>query len=114
DQLAAREPPKQTKLASLEPGIESGRRVGDCDAGAGCAYTNTIAWRTPPTPLPTERDPRAVFERLFGTSGSTDKAARLGRIERDRSILDYVNGEAHGLEKIIEPQDRVKLAEYLD
>lgn len=114
DQIAARELSKQTQLASLELGIESSTMVGDCDAGASCAYTNTIAWRTPTTPLPTERDPRAVFERLFGTSGSTHKAARLARIQRDRSILDYVNAEARGLEKIIEPPDRVKLAEYLD
>ena len=68
--------------------------LGSCDGGASCAYTNTIAWRTPTTPLPIENDPRAVFERLFGTSGSTDRggAARAHR-SRDRSILDFVGGE---------------------
>ena len=50
--------------------------------------TNTISWRTPTTPLPIENDPRAVFERMFGASGSTDRAARLARMKRDRSILD--------------------------
>ena len=54
--------------------------LGSCDGGSSCAYTNTIAWRTPTTPLPIENDPRAVFERLFGTSGSTDRAARLARM----------------------------------
>ena len=72
DQIAAAEFAKQTQLASLELGIESNAMLGACDGGASCAYTNTIAWRTPTTPLPIENDPRAVFERLFGTSGSTD------------------------------------------
>ena len=44
-----------------------------CDAGYSCAYANTLAWRTPTTPLPMENDPRAVFERLFGDSDSTDR-----------------------------------------
>ena len=48
------------------------RRPGACDVGFACAYTNTISWLGPATPLPTENNPRAVFERLFGDSGSTD------------------------------------------
>ena len=79
DQLAAQELGKATEIASLELGIESNAMLGSCDGGASCAYTNTIAWRTPTTPLPPENDPRAVFERLFGTSGSTDQAARVDR-----------------------------------
>ena len=70
-----------TAGTSLELGIESNAMLGNCDGGASCAYTNTIAWRTPTTPLPIENDPRAVFERLFGTSGSTDPAARLARMQ---------------------------------
>src|SRR5258708_4453707 len=89
DQIAAREMEKETQLASLELGIESNAMLGSCDGGSSCAYTNTIAWRTPTTPLPIENDPRAVFERLFGTSGSTDSAVRLARMKRDRSILGF-------------------------
>ncbi|HEX6897653.1 MAG TPA: DUF1552 domain-containing protein [Bryobacteraceae bacterium] len=114
DQIAARQFAKETQLASLELGIESNAMVGNCDGGASCAYTNTIAWSTPTTPLPIENDPRAVFERLFGTSGSTDPAARMARIRRDQSILDFVSGEIGGLEKIIGPRDKTKLNEYLD
>jgi hypothetical protein len=114
DQIAALELSKQTQLASLELGIESNAMLGACDGGSSCAYTNTIAWRNPTTPLPIENDPRAVFERLFGTSGSTDKAARLARMQRDKSILDFVGSEAGSLEKLIGPQDKVKLTEYFD
>ena len=114
DQIVARELSKETQLASLELGIESNAMLGNCDGGASCAYTNTIAWRTPTTPLPIENDPRAVFERLFGTTGSTDPEARMARLRRDRSILDLVGDELRGLERDIGPGDRVKLDEYLD
>ena len=114
DQIAARELSKETQLASLELGIESNAMLGNCDGGASCAYTNTIAWRTPTTPLPIENDPRAVFERLFGTTGSTDPEARMARLRRDRSILDLVGDELRVLERDIGAGDRVKLDEYLD
>src|SRR5215813_9513501 len=103
DQIAAKQFSKETQLASLELGIESNAMLGSCDGGASCAYTNTVAWRTPTTPLPIENDPRAVFERLFGTTGSTDRGARMARIKRDRSILDFVSGEAASLGRVIGP-----------
>ena len=40
--------------------------------------------------MPMEDNPRAVFERLFGDSDTTDPAARLARIQENRSILDSV------------------------
>src|SRR5712664_1969634 len=101
DQIAARQMEKETQLASIELGIESNAMLGACDGGASCAYTNTIAWRTETTPLPIENDPRAVFERLFGTTGSTDSRARMARIQQDRSILDFVNQQISGLQRII-------------
>jgi hypothetical protein len=114
DQVAAKELSKQTQLVSLELGIESNAMVGTCDGGASCAYTNTIAWRNTTTPLPIENDPRAVFERLFGTSGSTDRNARMARARRDKSILDFVSGEIGNIEKSLGPQDNAKIEEYLD
>jgi len=114
DQVAARELGKHTQLTSLELGIESNAMLGTCDGGSSCAYTNTIAWRTPTTPLPVERDPRAVFERLFGTSGSTDPAARLARLDRDQTIIDAVAVELDRLQRRLGPGDRVKMSEYID
>ena len=113
DQLAAQELGTATEIASLELAIESNAMLGSCDGGASCAYTNTIAWRTPTTPLPPENDPRAVFERLFGTSGTTDPATRLDRMHRDRSVLDVVNESLGQLERRIGRADRTKLDEYL-
>src|SRR6476660_2434921 len=114
DQIAAREMGKHTQLASLELAIESGETAGACDVGFACAYTNTISWRSANTPLPTENNPRAVFERLFGDSGSTDPKVRLARIRQDKSVLDSVIQEVAHLQGAVGPGDRAKLVEYLD
>jgi hypothetical protein len=113
DQIAAREFAKETQLASLELGIESAAMLGTCD-GTSCALTNTISWSTPTTPLPLDNDPRSVFERLFGTSGSTDATARLARIKRDRSILDVVNEQLRRLNGRLYPADQSKFEEYVE
>ncbi|HIE92486.1 MAG TPA: DUF1552 domain-containing protein [Acidobacteria bacterium] len=114
DQIAARELGKETQLASLELAIDSVEVLGACDQGYSCAYTNTIAWRNPTTPLPMENNPRAVFERLFGSADSTDASARLARLRQDRSILDFVTAEAGGLERTLGAGDRLKMDQYLD
>ncbi len=114
DQIAARELGKQTQLASLELGLEAPSLAGACDQNYSCAYTNTVCWRTPTTPLPMEPNPRAVFERLFGDGESTDPAARRAMLDEERSILDYVAGSVDRLETKLGPRDRSKLSEYLE
>jgi hypothetical protein len=114
DQIAAIEFAKQTQLGSLELALEGRDFAGSCDAGYSCAYTNTISWRTPSTPLPMENDPRAVFERLFGDGVTADPAARLLRTKADRSILDSVTARISDLGQRIGPKDRAKLGEYLE
>ena len=97
DQQAARVLGQHTQLASLELALESGDDVGTCGAGYTCAYTNTICWRSATTPLPMETNPRVVFERLLGDVGGTDPAARLARIEQNRSLLDAVTDKVAAL-----------------
>jgi hypothetical protein len=114
DQIAAATLGKATQLASLELAIESVEFLGACDAGYSCAYANTISWRSPTTPMPMENDPRAVFERLFGGSDSTDATARIARIHKERSILDSVAEGVAGLQRGLGSRDRAKLDEYFD
>jgi hypothetical protein len=114
DQILANEAGKHTQFASLELAIESGETAGACDVGFACAYTNTISWRSANTPLPTQHNPRVVFERLFGDSGNTTPQARRARIAQDRSVLDSVIAEARSLSGSIGTGDRAKLVEYLD
>ena len=85
----------------------------NCGSGYGCAYYNTISWRTPTLPLPMENSPQVVFERLFGDG--TNSAQRLARKLQDRSILDSVTDKrdarfvARSIRAIC-----VRLNEYLD
>jgi hypothetical protein len=61
-----------------------------------------------------EWNPRAVFEKLFGDSGSTDRAARERRLRQHKSILDSVTGKLAGLKQELGPQDQTKVDEYTD
>jgi hypothetical protein len=114
DQIAAREFGEKTQLASLELTLEVTGLAGGCDSGYSCAYSNTISWSTPTTPLPMEANPRAVFERLFGEGETSNTAARLARFRQDRSMLDSVRGDLARLAPTLGPGDRRKLTDYLD
>lgn len=114
DQIIARELGRQTQLASLELGLHNTDIVGACEKGWSCAYRMTLSWRSPTTPLPVEYRPRAVFERLFGDSQSTDPAERLARIHKERSILDSVTQAASRLMTTVGAEDQARLEEYLD
>ncbi len=114
DQVLARELGKATQLGSLEIGLESPSLAGDCDSGYSCAYTNTISWRNPTTPMPVEVNPRAVFERMFGDGESTDPASRLAAMKEQSSILDYIRGDAARLSNGLGSADRNKLDQYLE
>jgi hypothetical protein len=114
DQVAAQAIGSQTRLPSLELGIEDNRMVGLCDAKYSCAYTSSISWRTPTTPLPPLTNPRHVFERLFGNVDTSLSAAAAARRARYRqSILDGAIEETQRLTSSVGPADRRKIDEYL-
>ena len=83
DQIVAGEFGKQTQLASLELGLEMNEIAGTGEDGYSAAYSGALAWRGPHDPLPVEADPRAVFERLFGASESTDRATMAARMKQE-------------------------------
>src|SRR6266850_202667 len=114
DQILAQQTGRQTQLGSLELAIESGETAGACDTGYACPYTNTISWKSQNTPLPTQNNPRVIFERLFGDSTSTDPKVRLARLRQQRSVLDSVSEEVAHLQGVLPQSDRTKLTEYLD
>ena len=72
DQVLAEHIGQDTPLPSLEMSLED--VALNCGSGYGCAYLNTISWRTPTVPLPMETNPQVVFERLFG-DGTTARSA---------------------------------------
>ena len=112
DQYAADTLGADTSLRSLELTTESNFTVGNCENGYSCTYQNSTSWRTATTPLPHERDPRVVFQRLFGDGGSME--ARLAQMQTDRSILDSVTESIARLERCLGLRDRSSVEEYLD
>ncbi|MEE2899142.1 MAG: DUF1552 domain-containing protein [Gemmatimonadota bacterium] len=114
DQLAGRVLGRETPLATLELAIDGRDFAGSCDEGFSCAYTNTIAWANETTPLPMENNPRVVFERLFGDSGTTDPDVRRARMKKDASLLDSVTDRVRALSRALGADDRTKLSQYLE
>jgi hypothetical protein len=114
DQIAAKALGSATRISSLELGCEDSRTVGGCDSGYSCAYTNSISWRGPQTPMPPETNPRIVFERLFGDDDfNASPEDRARRVSTRKSILDLVNQRTQKLVQDLGASDRRKLDEYL-
>jgi hypothetical protein len=101
DQVIARHTGKETPVPSLvlavEP-AESGLR-----GGVPAVYYSTISWSSKNTPIAPEVYPRAVFDRLFDTSG----------LLRDRSVLDVVLAQSKDMRRGLGGMDQQKLDEFM-
>ena len=114
DQVAAQAIGDRTRFPSLELGCVPSKYSGDCGSGYSYVYTTHISWRTPPSPLPKEVDPRAVFDRLFGNQlKKEERASRSLRDREKRSILDFAAEDAKALSRRLGRGDQRKLDEYL-
>ena len=114
DQIAAQHLADKTRYPSIELGCDDSRVVGNCDSGYSCAYTNSLSWRGPTSPMPPETNPRLVFERLFGAfDAGLDPAVRARRMSYRRSILDAVGDRTRALMNDLGAADRRKVDEYL-
>ncbi|MEM6981102.1 MAG: DUF1552 domain-containing protein [Planctomycetota bacterium] len=109
DQIAASQLKDQTRLPSIELGLETSRNAGSCDSGYSCAYSSNISWRNERQPMPKETIPRAAFERMFG---SGDAASMQKQRQRRQSILDVVAADARRIMRDLGQTDRRKLDEY--
>ena len=103
DQIAATKLGDQTRLPSIELGLEPSRNAGNCDSGYSCAYSSNISWRNETTPMPKETTPRLAFERMF--SGGEAGQRRERNLVR-KSILDVVQSDADRLLKRVGETDR--------
>jgi hypothetical protein len=112
DQIAAQAIGHMTRLPSLELGLDRGR--GDCDSGYACAYVSNVSWSSDTTPMPKEVDPAAVFDRMFGTTGDrgADEASRQRRLQRRKSILDFVAEDTRAISRKLGAGDRHKIDEF--
>ena len=110
DQLFVQRYGQDTPIPSMQLTIEPVDQSGGCAYGYACVYTDTISWSAPDTPLPMVRDPRMVFELLFGAGGTSEQ--RAARRATDRSILDMLTAEMAGLRRSLGPADSRRLDQY--
>jgi hypothetical protein len=99
DQLLARKLGSETPLPSLE------LSCNDFSNNKETKYFESISWYGPGHAARTEKNPRQVFQRLFGKPD--------GDVMR-RSVLDRLKADATRLSARLGRTDRDKLAEYLD
>jgi predicted component of type VI protein secretion system len=112
DQIYARRFGQDTPIPSMQLSIESVDQSGGCAYGYACVYTDTISWASATDPLPMVRDPRVVFDQLFGAGSTPEERAALRRT--DRSILDWITDEVARLKRELGPTDRSRLDHYLE
>lgn len=102
DQIAAPVLGKETQFSSLELSTPD-----DSNFGGPCFANATNR-------LPYERNPRYLFERLFGDADRVDPQEMARLRAQQRSILDVVSDGAADLKGDLGPADKVKLDQYLD
>jgi hypothetical protein len=112
DQIYAQRFGQDTPIPSMQLCIENVDQAGGCAYGYSCVYTDTISWASETEPLPMIRDPRVAFEMLFGAGGTAEE--RAARRRASKSILDFVIGEVHELERELDAADRRRMDRYLE
>src|SRR5262245_31804466 len=113
DQIYAQKFGQDTALPSIQLCIENvGSISGACGYGYSCVYSTAISWTTATMPLPSERDPRVVFERLFGHGATASE--RTARRRQDMTILDAIRERVSRIQKDLGSSDKNRLAEYLE
>jgi hypothetical protein len=112
DQLYAQQFGQDSPIPSMQLSIENVDQAGGCTYGYSCIYTDTISWASPKQPLPMVRDPRVVFDQLFGVGATPEE--RLNNLKTDRSILDWITNQAGQLRRDLGATDRARLGDYLE
>jgi hypothetical protein len=112
DQVYATQFGQDTAIPSMQLCIESVDHSGGCEYGYSCAYTDAISWASPEAPLPMLRDPRSVFDTMFGMGSTPEERAR--RRKEDRSILDTMIASIDRMKAQLGAADRARLADYLE
>ncbi len=97
DQKIANHLGKETVLPSLQ------LSCNDHDNQKETRYFETLSWHGPGYAAPAQKNPKEVFELLFGKPKQSTK-----------SVLDVIAEDARRLSRTLGADDRSKLGEYLD
>ncbi|MDY3552973.1 DUF1552 domain-containing protein [Gemmata sp. JC717] len=98
DQVAAEHLGDRTRYPSLVLGVG--------------AEPQTLSFTRSGAPIPSEKSPRKLFERLFVQGKPADVAAKVAELRQGRSTLDFVAAQSKRLDKSLAPADRARLDQY--
>ena len=115
DQLYAQRFGQDTPIPSMQLCIEPVDQGGGCGFGYSCSYADTISWASPTRPLPMVRNPRVVFDMLFGSVRPEENSEqRRNRLSEERSLLDQILAASRRLTARLGSADRARLNDYLE
>jgi hypothetical protein len=98
DQFAAEQIGTKTRFSSLVLGVGN--------EGQTLSYTRSGA------PIPIERSPKKLFEKLFVQGKPSEVAANIEAIRQGCSTLDFVGDQAKRLNQSLSPADKRRLDQY--
>ena len=98
DQYAAEQIGNETRYPSLVLAMSN--------EGSTLSYTRSGA------PIPSERSPRKLFEKLFHQGNPEEVEANVDALRQGRSMLDFVGDQSHRLNRSLSKPDQSRMDEY--
>lgn len=98
DQFAAEQIGNRTRYPALV--------VANTNEGQTMSYTRSGA------PIPAERSPKKLFEKLFNQGKPEEVDANVAALKQGRSLLDFVGEQAKQLNRELSPTDQNRMDEY--
>jgi len=98
DQLAAEQIGDRTRYSSLVLAMTS--------------ENPTLSYTRGGAPIPAERSPRALFQKLFVQGNPAEVEANIEALRQGRSMLDFVGEESKRLNRSLSKGDQTRMDEY--
>ena len=98
DQFAAEQVGNRTRHPSLVLAMSS--------EGATLSYTRSGA------PIPAEKSPKKLFQKLFVQGNSKEVAANVEALRQGRSLLDFVGDQSKRLNRSLSKADQTRMDQY--
>ena len=99
DQLAAEQLGNETRFPSLTLAMSN-------EGGPTLSYTRSGA------PIPPDKSPRKLFEKLFVQGKPAEVAANVEALRQGRSLLDFVGGQTKRLNLLLSRADQQRMDQY--
>jgi hypothetical protein len=99
DQVAAEQLGNETRFPSLTLAMSN-------EGGPTLSYTRSGA------PIPPDKSPRKLFEKLFVQGKPEEVAANVEALRQGRSLLDFVGGQTKRLNRSLSKSDQQRMEQY--